>query len=85
MTPLYIIFAIVYAVVAFGLIVVILSQKKNNEGLGAGIGGSGAVDTYWNKNKGRSIEGKLHLITKILGAAFIILSFALTIISTLGY
>ncbi|MCL1925261.1 MAG: preprotein translocase subunit SecG [Defluviitaleaceae bacterium] len=85
MTPLYTTLAIIYGFLALGLIIVILAQKKNNEGLGAGIGGSGAPDTYWNKNKGRSIEGKLHLITKVLGTLFIVLSLVLTLISTLGH
>ena len=85
MTPLYMTLAIVYGALALVLIAVILVQKKDTEGLGAGIGGAGVPQTYWNKNKGRSVEGKLHLYTKILGTAFILLSLVLTFISTLGY
>ncbi|MCL2611159.1 MAG: preprotein translocase subunit SecG [Defluviitaleaceae bacterium] len=85
MTPLYISLAIVYGILAFVLIGVILVQKKNSEGLGAGMTGAGAPQTYWNKNKGRSVEGKLHFITKILGTIFILLSLVMTFISTLGY
>ena len=43
-----------------------------------GVGAvSGAADTYWSKNKGRSAEGKLVKITSVLGALFIILSIVL--------
>ena len=30
------------------------------------------ADSYWGQNKGRSIEGKLVTITRILGALFLI-------------
>ena len=50
------------------------------EGKSAGLGAiSGAAETYWGKNKGRSMEGTLVKITKILAAAFIILAAVLNI------
>jgi protein translocase, SecG subunit len=49
-------------------------QEGKNSGLGAV---SGAADTYWSKNKGRSTEGKMVKITTVLGALFIILSLVL--------
>ena len=45
------------------------------EGKSAGLGVvNGAADTYWGKNKGRSLEGKLETITKILATLFVVIS-----------
>ena len=35
---------------------------------------SGAADSYWGKNKGRSMEGKLVKITKILVVLFVVIA-----------
>ena len=50
------------------LVVVVLMQEGKAAGLGAI---SGAAETYWGKNKGRSMEGMLLKLTKILALAFI--------------
>jgi len=60
--------------------VFILLQKKKSAGLSGGIAGMGASDTYWDKNKGRSLEGSLEKYTKLAGAAFILLSLAINLI-----
>ena len=39
----------------------------------------GTSDTYWSKNKGRSMEGMLVKITRVLLALFLIISAVLTI------
>lgn len=51
------------------------------EGKQAGLTGaiSGAAETYWGKNKGRSMEGGLVLATRILAAVFIVLSLLLNL------
>jgi len=50
------------------------------EGKSAGFGAiSGATETYWGKNKGRSLEGKLVKITTGLAIAFIVLAAVLNI------
>ena len=50
------------------------------EGKQAGLGTiSGAAETYWGKNKGRSMEGNLVKITKYLAIAFILLSVILNL------
>ncbi len=65
---------VLYIIVCIAIVVVVLMQEGKNSGLGAV---SGAADTYWSKNKGRSAEGKLVKGTAILGAVFIILSLIL--------
>ena len=45
------------------------------EGKSAGLGTiAGMADTYWGQNRGRSMEGTLVKVTKILAALFIILA-----------
>ena len=43
--------------------VIVLMQEGKSAGLGAI---SGAAETYWGKNKGRSMEGALVKFTKVL-------------------
>ena len=54
--------------------VVILMQEGRSQGLGAI---SGAAETYWGKNKGRSMEGFLEKFTRGLVIAFFILAILL--------
>ena len=50
------------------------------EGKAAGLGAiSGAAETYWGKNKGRSMEGTLVKITKYLAVAFIVIAVVLNL------
>ena len=50
------------------------------EGKSAGLGTiSGAAETYWGKNKGRSMEGTLEKITKVLVIAFFVLAVVINI------
>ncbi len=56
--------------------VIVLMQEGKNNGLGTL---TGSADTYWSKNKGRSMEGMLVKITRVLLALFLIISAVLTI------
>ena len=58
------------------LTVIILMQEGKSAGLGAI---AGAADTYWGKNKGRSMEGRLVTGTKILVALFIVIAAVLNL------
>ena len=61
-----------FILVCIAITIVVLMQESKQTGLSGAI--SGAADTYWGKNKGRSIEGKLVLFTKILAIAFIVIA-----------
>ena len=74
MQILRIILTVIYVIDCIALTTVVLMQEGKNSGLGAM---TGAADTYWSKNKGRSAEGNLVKITTVLGALFIILSLVL--------
>jgi preprotein translocase subunit SecG len=65
---------ILFVIVCIALSVVVLLQEGKS-GLGSLAGGSS--ETFWGKNKGRSAEGKLALITKILAVVFILLALLL--------
>ena len=55
---------------------IVLAQQGADAGLGA-IGGIG--DSYWSKNKSRSMEGKLVQVTRILAVAFVVLAVVLNL------
>ena len=54
----------IFILISIVITVVVLMQESKQKGLSGAI--SGAADTYWGKNKGRSMEGKLVTITKVV-------------------
>lgn len=78
MGALIIIVEIVYFILCIGLISVVLLQKGKAAGLSGAIGG--AAETYWGKNKARSMEGKLEKLTRIGAILFIVLSIVLSLL-----
>ena len=73
---LRIILTVVFIIVCIALIAIVLLQEGKSAGLGAIAGGA---ESYWGKNKGRSMEGTLVKVTKYLVAAFIVLAVILNI------
>ena len=71
MGALKIILTIVYIIVCVSLVVLVLMQEGKSAGLGTI---SGAAETYWGKNKGRSMEGLLVKLTTVMAISFILLS-----------
>lgn len=67
---------ILFIIISLVITVVILMQEGKQAGLGAI---AGAADTYWGKNKGRSMEGMLVTITKIAVAVFLLLAVVLNL------
>ena len=65
---------ILFVIVCIALSVVVLLQEGKS-GLGSLAGGSS--ETFWGKNKGRSAEGALAKITKILAVVFFLLALLL--------
>ena len=59
-----------------GLSVIVLMQEGKSQGLGSI---AGMADTYWGKNKGRSMEGTLVKVTKIMGVLFFVLELVLNL------
>ncbi len=67
----------VFILVCIFIAILVLMQESKQNGLPGAI--SGAADTYWGKNKGRSMEGKLIMFTKILVVAFFVIAAVLNI------
>ena len=70
------ILTVVFIIISVALTVIILMQESKSAGLGAI---AGAADTYWGKNKGRSMEGNLVKWTKILTVVFFLLAIVLNL------
>ena len=67
---------ILFIIICIVLTILVLMQEGKSAGLGAI---SGAAETYWGKNKGRSMEGKLVKITEYLAIGFMLLSVILNL------
>lgn len=76
MTVLNTILTIVFIILSIVITVAILMQEGKSAGLGAI---AGAADTYWGKNKGRSMEGMLVKITRICVILFLVLAMVLNL------
>lgn len=76
MEILKIVLTILFAIDCIALTAIVLLQEGKSNGLGS-LGG--ANDTYWGQNKGRSMEGNLVKITRILAALFIVLAIVLNL------
>ncbi len=76
MEALRMIFNIIFILVCIALTVLVLMQEGKSAGLGSI---SGAAETYWGRNKGRSMEGMLQKFTKVMAALFIVLAVILNL------
>ena len=76
MAVVKIIIQIICILLCIALTVLVLMQEGKSAGLGAI---SGMAETYWGKNKGRSMEGNLVKITKYLAIGFMLISIVLNL------
>ena len=80
MGALRVILTILFILVCIVLSAIVLMQEGKSAGLGAI---SGMAETYWGKNKGRSMEGMLIKYTKYLAIAFMVLAVILNLLGPL--
>ena len=76
MEILRIVLTVLFVIDCIGLTVIILMQEGKSQGLGTI---AGMADTYWGRNKGRSMEGALVKETKIMGILFFVLALVLNL------
>ena len=76
MGVLRVILTVLFILDCIALVIVVLMQEGKAAGLGAI---SGAAETYGGKNKGRSMEGMLVKLTKVLAVAFILFAVVLNL------
>ncbi len=67
---------VIFISVSIILTVILLMQEGKSAGLGTI---SGAADSYWGKNKGRSREGVLVKVTRALVVLFLVIAAVLNI------
>lgn len=76
MSALRIVVLVVFFIVSIALTGIVLMQEGKAAGLGAI---AGAAETYWGKNKGRSMEGALEMGTRVLAILFLVLAIVLNL------
>lgn len=76
MDILRVILTVLFIIVSVVLTVLVLLQEGKTQGLGS-IGG--AAESYWGKNKSRSMEGMLVKITRVLAVLFLLLAVVLNL------
>ena len=76
MAVLRTILTVIFVIICIALTVLVLMQEGKSQGLGII---SGMADTYWGKNKGRSMEGALVKITTGLAVGFMVLAVVLNL------
>ena len=74
-----IILVVVDLIICLALTILAMIQSKDGAGLSSTITGS-STNNFFEKNKGRTKEGKQKRWTIILGIAFVIVTIALSII-----
>ena len=67
---------ILYIIVCVALTVVVILQEGKQAGL---TGAIRAAESYWGKNKGRSMEGGLVVATRVLAVLFVLISLLLNL------
>jgi preprotein translocase subunit SecG len=73
-----IILGIVLILLSVAIIVLVLLQEGKSAGLSGAI--AGGAETFFGKNKSRTMESKLVLITKIIAISFFVLALVATLI-----
>ena len=64
--------AILVIIVSVIIVVLVALQESKQQGLSGAIGG--AAETFFGKNKGRTMEAQLAKLTKVAGAVFFVLA-----------
>ena len=73
-----IILGIVLILLSVAIIVLVLLQESKSAGLSGAI--AGGAETFFGKNKRRTMESKLVLITKIIAISFFVLALVATLL-----
>lgn len=79
MTTLKVVLTVLHLIIAFGLMAVVLFQSSKSEGLSGSI--AGGAETFFGKNKGKTMDGVLAKFTVILAILFVITSVSLSVLS----
>lgn len=78
MSAIELILNILMVISALVMIVTVLLQSSDDDGMGALTGGS---ETFFGKNKNSTLEGKLSNATKISSIVFVVLAIVMLIVA----
>ncbi len=67
---------ILQILLSLGIIAAVLLQPGKTQGISGAI--AGGAETFFGKNKGRTLEGRLSKLTVLLSVLFFIVTLALT-------
>ena len=70
----------ILAVLAIAMIVLVVLQKINQNGVSAI---SGQTDTFYNRNKGATLQGKIKILTIIDAVCILVLCIAFLVLNTI--
>lgn len=82
MTALQYVLSIVTILLSIIIIALVMLQESKQQGLSGSI--SGAADTFFGKNKGRTMEAKLAKFTKIAGVFFFVIALVSSLLVLFG-
>ena len=70
---------IIHVIISIALIVVVLMQHGKRQGLSGAI--AGGAETFFGKNKGRTIDSMLKKVTAVIAVLFVLSSIVLAVYS----
>ena len=82
MTAVQYVLAILVIMCSVIITILVLLQESKQQGLSGAIGG--AAETFFGKNKGRTMEAKLAKFTKIAGGVFFVLALVSSLLVLFG-
>ena len=71
---------IVHLIISLILIVVVLLQKSKQAGLSGAV--AGGAETFFGKNKGRTVDAMLKKLTSVVAILFVVSSLVLAYVAT---
>ena len=84
MAILKIILIVVFLISALAVTIIVLSQEGKSAGLGSLSGQVSGGNSYWDKNRKYSLEGKLEKWTKISATVFVLAALGLMLLQSKG-
>lgn len=83
MSALEIIISIIHVLISSSLVIIVLLQSGKSAGLSGSI--AGGAETFFGKNKGRTLDALLSKYTSIAAIAFLVTSIALFLVLKANY
>ena len=78
MAVLRVVLTVIYVILAVAISAVVFMPEGKTQGLGSALGGMS--DSYWEKNKGRTMEGALEKFTRYGAIVFMLLTIAINVL-----